>query len=79
MSSVISNWTVLDSQTNGDKHMADITFNGMTMEFSVVEFMMDAKTKAEIQSKNPGCSEQKILDDYLVLHKEKFGKDFLQS
>ncbi len=59
--------------------MADITFNGMTMEFSVVEFMMDAETKAEIQNKNPGYSEQKLLDDYLVLHREKFGKDFLQG
>lgn len=57
--------------------MADITFNGMTMEFSVVEFMMDAETKAEIQKKNPGCSEQELLNSYLVLHKEKFGKDFL--
>jgi hypothetical protein len=57
--------------------MADITFNGMTMEFSVVEFMMDAETKAEIQSENPECSEQELLDNYLVLHKEKFGEDFL--
>lgn len=57
--------------------MADITFNGMTMEFSVVEFMMDSETKAEIQSKNPGCSEQELLDNYMALHKEKFGKDFL--
>jgi len=59
--------------------MADITFNGMTMEFSVVESMMDADTKTGIQSKNPGCSEQELLDAYLVLHKEKFGKEFLQS
>ena len=59
--------------------MVDITFNGMTMEFSVIENMMDTATKADIQSKNPNCSEQELLDAYLVLHKEKFGKDFLQS
>ena len=59
--------------------MADITFNGMTMEFSVVEGMMDAETKADIQTKNPCGSEQELLDAYLVQHKEKFGKDFLQN
>lgn len=59
--------------------MADITFNGMTMEFSVVENMMDAATKAAVQTNSPNCSEQELLDAYLVLHKEKFGKDFLQS
>jgi hypothetical protein len=59
--------------------MADITFNGMTMEFSVVESMMDTATKADVQSKNPDCSEQDLLDAYLVLHKERFGKDFLQN
>jgi hypothetical protein len=59
--------------------MVDITFNGMTMEFSVIENMMDAETKAEVQRKHPDCSEQELLDDYLVLHKEKFGNDFLQD
>jgi len=59
--------------------MVDITFNGMTMEFSVIESVMDSETKAYVQSKNPNCSEQELLDAYLVLHKEKFGKDFLQS
>ena len=59
--------------------MADITFNGMTMEFGVVENMMDAETRAAILSKTPNCSEQELLDAYLLLHKEKFGNDFLQS
>ena len=59
--------------------MADITFNGMTMDFSVVENMMDAETKAAILSKTPNCSEQELLDAYLREHKEKFGKDFLQN
>lgn len=58
--------------------MVDITFNGMTMEFSVVENMMDAAMKTEILNKNPGCSEQELLDGYLQLHKKKFGEDFLQ-
>lgn len=58
--------------------MADITFNGITMEFSVVEFMMDAETKVFIEKNKPGCSEQELLDDYLALHKEKFGKEFFQ-
>lgn len=59
--------------------MADITFNGMTMEFSVVENMMDAETKTNVLSKIPNCSEQELLDAYLLQHKEKFGKEFLQN
>ena len=57
--------------------MADITFNGMTMEFSVVEFMMDAELKQDIASRLETYSEQSLLDAYLPAHKEKFGKDFL--
>lgn len=57
--------------------MADITFNGMTMEFSVVEFMMDAELKKAITSKLETYTEQSLLDAYLPAHKEKFGKDFL--
>jgi hypothetical protein len=57
--------------------MADITFNGMTMEFSVVEFMMDAELKQDIAAKLEPYSEQSLLDAYMVAHKEKFGKDFL--
>jgi len=41
--------------------------------------MMDPETRAEILDKTPKCSEQELLDAYLVLHKEKFGNDFLQS
>ena len=57
--------------------MADITFNGMTMEFSVVEFMMDAELKQDIVSQLDPYSEQSLLDAYIPAHKEKFGKDFL--
>lgn len=59
--------------------MADITFNGMTMEFSVVEFMMDKEIKGEIEEVNPGITEQSLLDAYVVAHKVKFGKHFLQG
>ncbi len=59
--------------------MVDITFNGITMEFDVVENMMDPETKTAILNKTPNCSEQELLDAYLLLHKEKFGKEFLQS
>lgn len=59
--------------------MADITFNGMTMEFSVVEGMMDAELKTQIESVLEAFSEQELLDAYIAAHKEKFGKDFLQG
>jgi hypothetical protein len=58
--------------------MSDVTFNGMTMEFSIVESRMDAALKAEVEAALPGASEQDLLDAYLVAHKERFGKDFLQ-
>jgi len=57
--------------------MADITFNGMTMEFSVVECMMDSELKQDIVTKLESYSEQSLLDAYLPAHKEKFGKEFL--
>lgn len=59
--------------------MADITFNGMTMEFSVVENMMDADVKSEIEGANSFFTEQAFLDAYMLAHKEKFGENFLQS
>lgn len=58
--------------------MADININGITMEYSVIENMMDAETKAQILAKNPNYSEQEILDSYIELHREKHGKEFLQ-
>lgn len=57
--------------------MADITFNGITMEFSVVEFMMDEQLKQDVASKLETYSEQSLLDAYMPAHKEKFGKEFL--
>lgn len=59
--------------------MTDITFNGMTMEYSVVEKMMDPELKAELQSEVQTLSEQAFLDAYMLAHKEKYGKDFLQG
>lgn len=59
--------------------MADITFNGMTMEYSVVESMMDSKLKDDVQSGLAEFTEQSFLDAYMEAHKLKFGKDFLQS
>lgn len=41
--------------------MADINFNGITMEYSAIEGMMDAETKAQILANNPNLSEQEIL------------------
>lgn len=58
--------------------MADININGITMEYSVIENMMDAETKAQILTQNPNYSEQEILDSYIELHREKYGKEFLQ-
>lgn len=59
--------------------MTDINFNGMTMEFDVIESMMDTELKQEIKASLDSPSEQQILDAYLVAHKERFGNDFLQS
>ncbi len=58
--------------------MADITFNGMTMEFSVVEGMMDAEIKAGLSAELGDYTEQSLLDAYMAAHKQKFGKEFLQ-
>jgi hypothetical protein len=59
--------------------MVDITFNGMTMEFDVVESMMDADIKASIKDSLGECTEQELLDAYMQAHKEKYGTAFLQS
>lgn len=59
--------------------MADITFNGMTMEYSVVESMMDAGVKQAVESELSDTSEQAFLDAYMKAHKDKFGKEFLQN
>ena len=56
--------------------MADITFFGMTMEFSAIENMMDPDIKAQIIANL--SDEQAIVDEYIKAHKEKFGTDFLQ-
>lgn len=56
--------------------MPDITFYGMTMEYSAIESKMDEDLKSEI--KKSISDEQAILDAYLVAHKDKFGTDFLQ-
>jgi len=58
--------------------MADITFNGMTMEFSVVEGMMDADIKKSVETDLGDFTEQALLDAYMAAHKDKFGKEFLQ-
>ena len=59
--------------------MPDITFNGMTMEFSVIENMMDIDLKTNLLTSLKDCSEQELLDAYLLAHKEKFGTNFLQA
>lgn len=59
--------------------MVDITFNGMTMEYGVVAFRMDAALRAEIEAAMPGATEQALLDAYMAAHRERFGKDFLQG
>jgi hypothetical protein len=56
--------------------MSDITFNGITMEFSVVESLMDAQLKQEVSAQLDSYSEQSLLDAYITAHREKFGKDF---
>ena len=58
--------------------MADINFNGMTMEFSVVEGMMDKGLRQELETKLEDYTEQSLLDAYMAAHREKFGKEFLQ-
>lgn len=59
--------------------MVDITFNGMTMEYSFVENKMDAEIKARLNSEMPSCSEQDLLDAYIQAHRAKYGKEFLQG
>jgi hypothetical protein len=59
--------------------MVDITFNGMTMEYGIVESRMDTALKAELESALPEAAEQDLLDAYLAAHKERFGKEFLQD
>ena len=56
--------------------MGDITFNGITMEFNVVETLMDATLKQDVASQLTSYSEQSLLDAYITAHREKFGKDF---
>lgn len=56
--------------------MADITFNGITMEFSVLETLMDAQLKQEVTSQLASYSEQSLLDAYITAYREKFGKEF---
>jgi hypothetical protein len=56
--------------------MSDITFNGITMEFSVLESLMDAQLKQEVTAQLGSDSEQALLDAYITAHREKFGKDF---
>ena len=56
--------------------MPDITFFGMTMEFSAIENKMDEQLKREIMTTL--SDEQDIVDAYLIAHKDKFGTDFLQ-
>ena len=58
--------------------MADITFNGMTMEFDVVASMMDTEIKAAMVEIHGNSSEQELLDAYILVYKEDFGSDFLQ-
>lgn len=57
--------------------MADITFNGMTMEFDVVASMMNADIKAAVLESLGKSSEQEFLDAYMKAHKERFGSEFL--
>lgn len=59
--------------------MTDVTFNGMTMEFSVIESMMDEELKSELTASLDNPSEQELLDAYLVAHKAKFNSNFLQG
>jgi len=56
--------------------MPDITFFGMTMEYSAIENNMDPEIKQELLKKY--VDEQDIVDAYIAAHKEKHGSDFLQ-
>jgi hypothetical protein len=57
--------------------MADITVNGITMEFSVVEKMMDPQLRAEVEATLPGKFKQALLEAYIAEHEARFGKAFL--
>ncbi len=57
--------------------MADITINGMTMEYDVIAFKMDKRLKSMVEAAHPEASEQAKLDAYVLLHKQEFGKDFM--
>jgi hypothetical protein len=57
--------------------MPDITFFGMTMEYSAIENMMDETLKSKITETL--SDEQAIVDAYIKAHKEQFGTDFLQG
>ena len=59
--------------------MADVTFNGMTMEFDVIANMMDPEIKSSVIAMLGDPSEQELLDAYIKEHKAKFGSEFLQS
>lgn len=59
--------------------MPDITFNGITMEFDVVERMMDAEIKSKVMEALGNCSEQELIDAYLKAHRDRYGASFLQS
>jgi len=50
----------------------------MTMEYSVVEGMMDGELKTDVESLLASFTEQTFLDAYMEAHKLKFGKEFLQ-
>jgi len=56
--------------------MADITFNGITMEFSVLESLMDTQLRQAVTTQLETYTEQSLLDAYIAAHREKFGKDF---
>ncbi len=45
----------------------------------MVESMMDTELKSIVESKLNEFDEQALLEAYMVAHKEKYGKDFLQS
>ena len=57
--------------------MVDITFFGMTMEYSAIESMMDEELKQDILKTT--SDEQEVVDAYLEAHKAKFGTDFLMG
>jgi hypothetical protein len=57
--------------------MTDITVNGITMEFSVVENLMDPELRAEVEATLPDQDVQTLLDAYIAAHEARFGKSFL--